>query len=360
MRTADEDEPGPVSLAVALACFAGGLVASTWLLRPGLPAGGPPDERVEIKLAHLAAHPDRYDTLFVGSSRTFRGFVPAEFDAVTAEAGVPTRSLNLGVPGNRALETQRVLERVRRIQPDGWRTVFVDPEGFEVLLDEGNYLARAVIDWHDLPTTLLVTEYIRANDEGSGAGSERRRAGTREKLRLHAVACAYNLTGVGRALPWVDRLLGIAPDPVWLAETIGPDADGYAPQQREQRKGFKRQAQDYLDRVGDLEDQNRALDPDAEPAPQPAETFRRIQERIEALGARAVFVAQPGMYLNRDLVLAAERGRIDTLLRFDQPSRFPELYALEARYDFNHLNPSGARRFSRALARAYVELEVGP
>ncbi|MES2570644.1 MAG: hypothetical protein V4710_11400, partial [Verrucomicrobiota bacterium] len=52
---------------------------------------------VSEKLAYFARHRDEYDTLFIGSSRVYRQIDPALFDQVTREAGVPTRSFNLGI-----------------------------------------------------------------------------------------------------------------------------------------------------------------------------------------------------------------------------------------------------------------------
>jgi hypothetical protein len=328
--------------AAALCCFALGSALSGAIVRPRLPEGGEPGGRAEIKLAHLRSSTARYDTLFLGSSRTFRGLSPRVFDAVTAEAGAPTSSFNLGVPGTRATEVLRLLERLSRVRPDGWRTVFVDPEGFEVLLDESNYLSRPVIDWHDLETTRLVCDYIRETERGR----------SRRKLWMHGVSCAYHLAGVGRALPWVDGWLGIEADPERIAETLGPLGDGYVPQERGMRRGFRRELDEYAGRVADLE-----AAPLAAAAPQAVFLFREIERRIEALGARAVFMAQPGLYLNSDLVQAARAGAVDTLLRFDEPARFPDLYEPAARFDANHLNALGAERFTRHLAEAYLALE---
>jgi hypothetical protein len=46
-------------------------------------------------------------------------------------------------------------------------------------------------------------------------------------------------------------------------------------------------------------------------------------------------------------------------VRLDQPQRFPDLFAFEARYDFNHLNALGAERFTRHLADAWLALPTG-
>ena len=333
-----------------VAPFFAGVALGAAALRETLPAGGSVTDRAEIKLAHLARSDTPYDTLFIGSSRTFRGFVPGVFDALTAAAGRPTHSFNLGLPGHRAPEALRLVERVARIRPDGWRTIFVDPEGFEVLLDERNHLSRAVIDWHDLATTRLVTGYMRENPGDGPRGNAMRAAAWR-----HVTSCAYNLAGVGRGLALADRALGIEPDPDEVAETLGPSLDGYSPRKRQQSRDFKQLHQEFEDRVEDLARQEDELEP-GPPARQPEEVFTRIQERIEALGARPVFVAQSGLYLNADLLLAARAGSVRTLLRFDQRELAPELYELEARFDSNHLNATGAERFTRALAEAWLAL----
>ena len=45
---------------------------------------------VREKWDHWEKHKDEYDTVFIGTSRTYRGISPADFDEVTAAAGMPT------------------------------------------------------------------------------------------------------------------------------------------------------------------------------------------------------------------------------------------------------------------------------
>ena len=47
---------------------------------------------VREKWAWYTAHKDDFDTLFLGTSRTFRGVMPPVFDQLTAAAGLPTKS----------------------------------------------------------------------------------------------------------------------------------------------------------------------------------------------------------------------------------------------------------------------------
>ena len=332
-------------VALNLALFSSSFALTAGALRPVLPAGDARAARAEIKLDGLRREIANVDTLFLGSSRAFRGFVPEVFDRLTAEGGHPTRSFNLGVPGSRAMELLRLLERVIELDPPGLRWVLVDPEGFEVLLEERNYLSRAVIDWHDLETTQLVVGYIRRT-QGSRPGADR-------KVRMHAISCAYNLTNVSRGLRWSDALLGRAPTSAEIDDSLGPAGDGYVPQPRAHAKGFLKKAGEYSDFVEDLA-LHRA--PPGPPAPEAIELFRRLEEHIEAMGATAIFVAQPGFHLQHDLASAAATGELDHLLRYDDPRIVPDLYEVEARWDFNHLNPAGARRFTERLASDFLAL----
>jgi hypothetical protein len=131
------------------------------------------------------------------------------------------------------------------------------------------------------------------------------------------------------------------------------------PQERELKRGFKRELDEYGGRVAELGQAPDGPDGPARAAPQAVRVFQEIERQIEALGARPVFVAQAGLYLNGDLVAAAQSGALATLLRFDQPERFPDLYEVEARFDSNHLNALGAERFTRHLAAAYLGLGEG-
>jgi hypothetical protein len=337
-------------VAFHLGLFSATCLAAVLALRPLLPAGDVASSRTEIKLAHVRDHAGEIDTLFFGSSRAFRGFVPEVFDRLTAAGGTPTRSFNFGVPGSRAMEIHRTLERLAALDTRGLRWVFVDPEGFEVLLQERNYLSRAVIDWHDLETTQLVCAYIRETTE----------LGRDEKIRLHRTSCAYNLAGVGRGLGWIDALLG-RPTAEELASALGPAGDGYVPYPRPQHFAFRNKGiPDYEGRVRDL----AAAELEPGPAhPQPLEVFRRIEARVRDLGATAVFVTQPSLHLQRDLIRAAEAGEVTHLLRYDDPALAPELFAPENHFDSNHLNRAGGERFTERLAAdflALVEREGGP
>ena len=329
--------------------FALAFVATTFVLRRVLP-GGTGLERNEIKLDRFRERADETSVLFFGSSRTHRGFVPSLFDQRMHERGVETHSFNFGVPGALAVDTQHLLARVVELAPPGIDYVFVDPERLSIAVDTRNNLARSVIDWHEPRITALITRYV-LNEPLSRA----------EQLALldeHWRCCLYNVTNVGRGLRWVDGALGVAPSGEKIAEQLGPLGDGYAPQLTEGEEVGARGGRigakllpKYLEALEHARHEQLSEGP---PDPFALELFALISERVEALGAVPVFVIQPALDLQHDLIKAAQRGDVKHLLRFDGPDRYPELYAPENRFNNEHLNDDGARLFTELLAREFA------
>jgi hypothetical protein len=344
-------QPGRGVSAALVLVFAAAFAATCWLLRERLP-GGTGLERTETKFEHFAAHRDDFELLFFGSSRTFRGFDPELFDRELAQRGRTTRSFNFGLPGSRAVEVQHLLGRVVALEPRNVRVVLVDPEGLSALPDHRNFRARAVIDWHDLEMTSLVSSFVLE--------SERDPWRKTELLWAHWTSCALNLTNVGRGLGWIDRALGRRPPADFVAETVGRRGDGYSPLGEEgaelgrRGKRFKsKRVEDYLERLAEFSAQGVSDQP---PSAAAIALYRRIERRSRELGALTIFVTQPALYLQDDLIQAHERGEVAHLLRYDSPELYPELYAPENRYDDTHLNEDGAQIFTALLARDVAEL----
>lgn len=341
------EDVAPTTALVALFLISATL--TTVVLRHVLPGGGS-RELVDVKLERFAQTQDEYTVLFLGSSRVHRGFVPSLFDQRTSELGFPTRSFNFGAPGSRAFEVRDLLARIRELGPRQLDFVFVDPEGTSVLRDTRNHRARQVIEWHDPATTLLISEHLWSLDLPTSQKLE--------ALTPHWQSCLYNVANIGAAQLWVDIALGSPrTDEVWL-EMTGAQLDGYAPLgedsedlgRRGQRFQAKRRAS-YLEQLETFQEQPLDTTPPSDFA---LSIFEDIERRVAALDATAIFVAQPAMYHQEDLIAAARLGHIDHLLRYDEPLRFPDLYDPDHRYDETHLNDEGARLFTELLATEFV------
>ena len=332
---------------LSFVAFSAAFAASTAGVRATFDGGDEFDSRREIKFREWAQRRDEFDTLFLGSSRTFRGFDPALFDELTAEAGRPMRAFNFGVPGSRVMEIDRLLERILDLEPEQLRLVIVGPERLPTLLVDENALTRPVIDWHDLERTRLVCTYAIDREPD------------REKLRAilepHVIAALYNLIGAGRALSHVDEWLGARVEEQWVLETLGPLRDGFPDKGADRPRGrkFRRNLEGYQELV--LEYGSRPLEA-GPPAPQALRMFELLRDRADRAGVQLVFVTQSALHLEDDLVKAAEAGLVAPVLRYDDPELVPELYAPDHRFDANHLNTEGARLFTRMLVRDLVPL----
>ena len=345
-----------------LALFAVAFLVSADLVRPHL--AGRASNLTETKLAWFAEHGAGYDTLFFGSSRAYRGFDPEGFDRLTAEAGVPTRSFNFGTPASRGFDAHRMLERLEQAGAlDEVRYVLVDPEPLPWLLkakDKESMIARGPIDWHDLPTTALVLRYVWSLEDATVG----------EKLAAsieHVHSACFFLAGIGSTENLINALLGKnLVDRTELTGRLGERLDGWQPlddtnvSREDHNEKFltsKRQTV-YRKNLDEL----RATEIDDTPVTDSAAVFfTRLERRVRALGATPVFVTQPSLELQVDLVKAHREGRVEHLLRYDDPDdpRLAGLYAPENRWDKYHLARSGAELFSALLARDFAALIQG-
>src|SRR5437868_4431634 len=81
---------------------------------------------VKEKWEYWRRHKDEFDTVFVGTSRTYRGIMPKVFDELTAAAGVPTHSFNFGIDGMHAPEDAFMAEQILADPPKNLRHVFLE------------------------------------------------------------------------------------------------------------------------------------------------------------------------------------------------------------------------------------------
>lgn len=345
--TSHPDRPRPTTaqcwlwFAVFLASFAASVVA----LRQVLPDGGTVASRE--KLAQFARAKDRYDAIFIGSSRAYRGFVPSLFDELMAKQGHAVTSFNFGVAGNRVAESIQLLENIAELEPTRLKWVFVDPEPIGMLLDEQNIDTLRVIEWHDPRTTLDVVRLVRFAD----LPPERERA----ELYKHAYAFVFNALNLGAAAPWMNGLLDRVPAEEERLELLGPRRDGYAPQPKSVLERAAEGIPAAADAVERWPRQAAALAgvevPKAALAPEKRVFLERIEALGEALGARVFFVVLPTNLNRTEIQRAHAHGHIEHLFHFGDPAAHPGLYKLEHRYDVGHANDAGARLLTTLLAR---------
>jgi hypothetical protein len=326
--------------ASAAAAFAGFALACAFLTRAVAPA---PADSV-LRADWLRANGARFDTVFIGSSRTIRQVVPTMFDGTMAEAGRPTRSFNLGTAGMRAPEDAFVLERALGGRREPLQFLVVECNPVRLGIPEQDRGTMRAVYWHDGPRVRSLWNRVWAHpslapDAPYGIGLLARHLA---EFADHLRHWAWNASRMGRAPDLLDRRLRVGA-PAVPAPGLGPNGDGYDPG-RPHREMNAEEIAEYERRLaaevarrepghfGDTESQ--------------AELHRK-RALAERFGARLVLVAPP-------TVGGAFRPLPDSgllFLDFSSPARYPELFAVEHRFDRGHLNHAGALFYSRLLAQ---------
>lgn len=335
----------------AVACTAFGLTS----FGLGRVAPFPEMGEVDDKLRFFEARRDDYDTLFFGSSRVKRGVMPEVFDAETTRRGVPARSFNFGIDGMEGHETAALVRRVLTMEPARLRRVVVelpDAESLGAAIDPENRFKARMVFWHDPEETAAAV-----------AAGEMRSFGATADHLLHGLAHA-GAAGLGRSalaavrdrwgaavgLPPAHRLRPLDPDE--LARTGGFEAFSdfaYAnPDAHPMRRAFLRAVPAYRREVRRLAAATPAVELPSEA--QVADWVARMAAAIRRAGAEPVFLVPPTIRPTPEAYRLAAAGRVPGFVAFNAPADYPRLFAVESRFDDDHLTTDGAIHFTRLLA----------
>ena len=112
----------PRSFALALGVFASGFLLVAALLRPLVPL--PP--AVADRYRSFLDGKDEYDILYLGSSATWRSFIPRTIDEALSRRGYPLRSFNFGIAGLNNFELDHLLQRLLATKPQQLRWVILE------------------------------------------------------------------------------------------------------------------------------------------------------------------------------------------------------------------------------------------
>ncbi len=313
----------------------------------------PPVPTVQPKVAWLLEHGDDYDTLLVGSSRTYRQIIPELFDQLMTEGGKPTKTFNLGFDGMRPPEDSFVLETVLAARHRPLKYVLVEGNDLRVNLEGEAHGTMRASYWHDLKRCAVVvraTLWMTSSDETTWFGIWGDRFSSISTFLGHVqptLSRAVNL-GRGREL-WPDLL---------------PTED--AEQLSQKNLGEKRDGYFYGPRLGEIKKANRQkleagvaarLKKPAEPFFSDAESQRVLQEKrrvIEAHGGRMI-VFHPPMTQAETFYPDPKFGPAIPVINLSDPRVYPELFEARYRKDEAHLNSTGAEIFTRLLVKHLLE-----
>ena len=334
--------------AIALVSF----LLAAFLLNQIIPSPTIPSNVVFIgpKYDYYKVHKDEYNALFFGSSRIYSHVVPEVFDSAANANGVEINSYNFGIPAMRALDSAVLLEEVLANPPKNLKWVF-----FESILDKGyepipNARTNRVIYWHTWENTRTAANYILTSDESLPTKAV--------LLSSHLLPFLYQQLNVGRLFNQV------LPSEFSVGEQLVAkeftQTEGYYALDDEndpKRQAFLQSQPAYLEQVAALQTL-QSQPPASEPylSVNKQNLLARVTQSIRAAGAEPVFVEPPSLHMINDFQTAQQLGTIDTLLSYKDPSKFPQLYRVDRRYDADHLNDAGSREFTRLLAEDFSKV----
>jgi len=337
-------DPTPMRRLPLLSLFSIGFVLTAALLAK---LGGHPDlGLLDDKLQFFTAHKDRYDLVFFGSSRVYRGIIPPLFDAEVAARGQAIHSFNFGIAGMQPHEANALIRRVLTLEPARLRWVVVELDEWDPDVHDENRFKRRGVFWHDLPETLSAMRSTLLLD----APATQRL----DLLSMHALHLAVRTLGVGRGPDIVSRAIGA--DTASEASVSNLPLQGYEPfsersyRSHPNRRQFLAHLDAYATDVARLSAEN------AKKATLRGYNLDALAGQIAMIrqaGAEPVHLIPPIPDATPQLFALLEQGHVPWLLAFNDPVLQHDLLDIDARFDREHLDQEGAESFTRKLAAGF-------
>lgn len=321
----------------------------------------PMDHKLGTKLRFFADDKDDYDLVIVGSSRTVAGLIPKRIAAEMSARGVTMRAFNLAENAMTPHEADATLRKVLALRPARLRWVLAELEYWQGRLQPRAAFSHRTFLWHDAAATYAA---IR-----SAFLFARRPDQKWQRALGHFLHFSGYAVALGRGPEVVTTLRSYASGvhrPQWLVDDQGylepewgsriVDVSDYFSRPCGAQKGDDQLAF-YRQRLERLNARNRRpveLD----------ELDLRAVDRREALLRRAgvvpIHFIPPRIEPVPHLLRLEERGVIEHLFAFNDPEAYPQLFAVENRWDCGHLKQSGAEMLSILLAERLVEVTSSP
>ena len=331
---------------VVLAAVAA-FVATAALVRSVVP--WPDEGALAARIEYFREHEDEIDLVFVGSSNIARSFDPAVIDAELAKRGFPLRTYNLGADNMQPVEADFVLREVLARRPARLRFAVIELFDFDPRrMMQGNEFSDRAVYWHDGPA--LYSALTRLF-QGPGGRREKARLGW-----LHVQHAAWRAANAGQG----ERALaaGIGdPGPVNTAiaraggfEAIDDREDEAAARVHRQWLASRASYEALLE---EIDAQNARFAPASNSA---LSELRAREQRLRADGVTAIFVIPSMAKETPSLYAVAAAAGAPPILGFNAPGSYPDVFALENRYDSIHVNRAGSVALSRHFAERFAEL----
>jgi hypothetical protein len=311
----------------------------------------PVEDGLRAKVEYFLAHRDEFDTLYLGSSLTFRGVIPPLADA---QLGGGRTSFNLGVAGMNFYERGYLVDEVLATRPARLQMVVMEAMSTDPqVLFEADGLDEREVHWHSWKETARVLEGLRSAD-----------LPWRQELSLawmHVEMALRKHTSYARGFAIARALIGdeeqlydyLEPADLEVQRGYQDSGAGHNDIEREARQNFLAQIPDYAKTLRAMDAANGAP---SRFTPSQLELVLGQHEQVQSLGVEVVCLVLPMARSAPEFLRAHEDGQLPLLIAFNSPNTYPDLYRVDQRWDRAHLNRRGAEILSRLLATELARL----
>ncbi len=323
-----------------------GLLINRSLPIPSIPT-------VQAKLERIKEAPDKYNTLFIGSSRIYRQIAPHLFDQLAADRGLATISFNAGVDGMRAPEDGFFFDQILKLHPKGLRWIFVELNELRLPVNRRQRGSSRAVYWHDWPRmVLLFREALAARKSTSPSGIYRELQLPIGDFREHLGLFVQNMSNLGESAPLMEALFHPHRRRIYRAP-LGAEEDGFL--EVPNWHGMSPQTRVIYERALEGRLRNQRVTPsDFGSAPSQDALWGMI-DKIEALGATPILLIAPTT-APKNFAPKPRNGRSPLVFDFSNLDEYADLYEEQYRMDGEHLNTAGAEIFTRHICARFAQL----
>jgi hypothetical protein len=293
------------------------------------------------KWLYFKRNKDRFDVLFLGSSRFYHQVIPEQFDArVKALSGRDVRTFNFGYDGMWPPESYWMLRQLLAMKPKKLRWVFIDGMDIEPKLDDRNFSTLRQAYWHDWRHTLMAWRSV------ADAGLSPKKKWS--YLAGHGELFLREWTNQGCGAEWLGYEFGVEKrkKPTrWDPPKGWKDNEGYEPEKDVPFAGPE--LEDFQRAVAEL----RASFPPREAKPSFVDALSGIAAKVRAAGAEPIVIITPTV--DRRENFSGLPSDIP-VWRYHDANEYPALYEPANHYDMSHLNDAGAKIFTDLLAERFA------
>lgn len=295
---------------------------------------------IQRNFDYYEAQMDEFDVLFLGSSFTKRQIDPRVFDRELARSGHSIRSINLATLGMSVFGSDLLARRILSLQPKRLKWIVIDVGHFGVNFMPGSLYTNQVLWWHTPGQTAAAVRATFA-----------RELPARENLfeaGRHLAHFFWRFAHLGMGTGDTNEaLLELPRRPVHEARLQLRDR-GFMPHRGSQSPTFLDSQEDYESTVREA---RRAGHWPSQVSDVHLPFLLDQARWLRRNGVEPVYIVPPIM---KDFPGIEGPTNLIHLFRYNDPEKYPQLFAFEARRDRGHLLEHAARDYTRLLARDFA------